>query len=79
MIGEKSSLELISEVQRTLERLGYPVKVSWAEPEEGADLGLQVVVFSKKSWNLEREITHHILKVLDKYGFIPSIYWKWSS
>jgi hypothetical protein len=38
MIVEKTTLEILNEIQEELNRKGYPVKVDIGEPEEGADI-----------------------------------------
>jgi len=78
MVGEKTTLELLWEIQQRLEKKGYPVKIDLSEPIEGADIGLELIVNAKKSWDLERRIIHEIFEVLDRYELIPSIEWKWN-
>jgi len=78
MTGEKTTLELLWEIQQRLEKKGYPVKIDLSEPIEGADIGLELIVNAKKNWDLERRIIHEIFEVLDRYELIPSIEWKWN-
>ena len=78
MVGEKTTLELLWEIQQRLEKKGYPVKIDLSEPIEGADIGLELIVNAKKNWDLERRIIHEIFEVLDRYELIPSIEWKWN-
>ena len=77
MVKEKTLLEILWEIQQKLNKKGYPVKIDLAEPIEGADIGLSIVVYTKKNWELEKIIVHEIFGVLDKYDLIPSVNWKW--
>jgi len=78
MVGEKTTLELLWEIQRRLNEKGYPVKIDLSEPIGGADIGLELIVNAKKSWDLEKRIVHEIFEVLDRYDLIPSLEWKWN-
>jgi hypothetical protein len=77
MVGEKTTLEILWEIQQRLKDKGYPVKIDLSEPIEGADIGLELIVSAEKNWQLEKSIIHEIFEVLDRYGLIPSLEWKW--
>ena len=68
MILQKTKFEVISEIQNALRRKGYPVKVDFSEPREGADLGLKLYIEAPRSWSLEKEIGSTIWEILDRYG-----------
>ena len=78
MVGEKTTLEILWEIQQRLKEKGYPVKIDLSEPIEGADIGLELIVNAEKNWELEKSIIHEIFEVLDRYELIPSVNWKWN-
>jgi hypothetical protein len=56
MIGEKTTLEILGEIQERLRGKGYPVKIDFSEPIEGADIGLKVIIQGERNWELERQL-----------------------
>ena len=79
MIAEKTTLEILNEIQKELNRKGYPVKVDIGEPEEGADIGLKLYIKAPKNWELEKQISSVVWDTLDKYELIAFIQKFWSS
>jgi hypothetical protein len=77
MIGEKTTLEILLEIQDRLKKKGYPVRIDVGEPIEGADIGIKVFMECGRNWELERKVAHEIFEVLDKYDLIPFFDWKW--
>jgi hypothetical protein len=77
MVKEKTTLEVLQEIQEKLWNAGYPVKLDIGEAIEGADLGIKVYVGTQESWKLEREINSIIQRTLRKYSLIPYLEWYW--
>jgi hypothetical protein len=77
MIREKRAFEISQEIHDRLRKKNYPVKVDFSEPIEGADIGIKVMIQGRRNWKLERQISHEIHDVLEKYDLIPSIDWEW--
>ena len=73
MTVERTTLEILNEIQDELNRKGYPVKVDIGEPEEGADIGLKLYINAPRNWELEKQISSVVWSVLDKYGLIAFI------
>ncbi len=79
MIAEKTTLEVLNEIQEELNRKGYPVRVDVGEPEEGADIGLKLYIDAPRSWELEKRISSVVWDVLDKYDLIAFVRKFWDS
>ena len=79
MIAEKTTLEILNEIQEELNKKGYPVKVDIGEPEEGADIGLRLYINAPRDWELEKQISSTVWEVLDKYDLIAFIQKFWNS
>jgi hypothetical protein len=78
MIAEKTTLEILNEIQEKLKEAGYPVKVDIGKAEAGADIGLELYINAHRNWDLEKQISSIVWKILDKYGLIAFIkkHWK---
>ena len=57
MVKEKTTLEVLQEIQEKLWNAGYPVKLDIGEAIEGADLGIKVYVGTQESWKLKERLT----------------------
>jgi hypothetical protein len=77
MMTEKTTLEILNEVQEELNKRGYPVRVDIGKAEAGADIGLKLYINAERDWNLEKRISSVVWEVLDRYGLIAFIqkYW----
>jgi len=78
MIAEKTAQEIAKEIQKELTEKGYPVKVSFIEPKEGADIGIKLQIGVPRDWELEKKIGLTVWSILDKHGLIAFIEKKWS-
>jgi hypothetical protein len=78
MIAEKTTLEILNEIQEELNKEGYPVKVDIGEPEAGADIGIKLYIDAERDWDLEKKISSVVWEVLDRYDLIAFIqkYWR---
>ena len=79
MIAEKTTLEILNEIQEELNKKGYPVKVDIGEPEEGADIGLRLYINAPRDCELEKQISSIVWEVLDKYDLIAFIQKFWNT
>jgi len=79
MIGEKTTLEILLEIQNRLKEKNLPVKIDLSEPIEGADVGLKVIVNNRRNWSLEKQIIHEIMKTWDHYDLILFLEWEFPS
>ena len=77
MITEKTTLEVLNEVQDVLKKEGYPVKLDIGEAIEGADIGIKVYVDAEENWELEKKINRLIQSVLEKNDLISYLEWFW--
>ncbi|WP_029521888.1 hypothetical protein [Persephonella sp. KM09-Lau-8] len=75
MIREKTTVEIIQEIQKALNKYNLPVKVDIAEAREGADIGLNIYVYKKRNWKLHDKINSVIQEVLEEEDLIPYINW----
>jgi len=78
MIGEKTTLEVLWEIQNKLKEKKLPVKIDLSEPIEGADIGLKIILYGERNWALEKQVIHEIIEILNQYDLIPSLEWEFS-
>jgi len=79
MVGEKTTLEILQEIQEKLSKENYPVKLDIGEAIEGADIGINVLVEAPWSWELEKKINSIIQRTLRKNNLVAYLDWKWNS
>ncbi len=72
-------VDVINEIQKEIDNAKLPVKVDFGEALEGADIGLTVYVFAKRTHELHKKINSVIQDVLEEYDLMPYIHWDYEN